>query len=71
MPYRTSRLPVIYVFGKKNLDIDHCAESLVNALNLHAPSNPQHTDGPILLRHDVAFTHVAGWYDSFRAERRR
>ncbi|KAF8711987.1 hypothetical protein AX14_013182 [Amanita brunnescens Koide BX004] len=59
---QTSRLPVIYVFGKKNLDIDHCAESLVNALNLHAPSNPQHTDGPILLRHDVAFTHVA---DSF------
>lgn len=62
MPSRTSRLPVLYVFGKKNVDIDHCTETLVNALKSHAPANPQHANGPILLRHDVAFTHVAGGY---------
>jgi hypothetical protein len=35
------RLPVIYVFGKKNIGIDHCAETLVDALKLHVPSNQQ------------------------------
>ncbi len=60
MPFRTSRLPVIYVFGKRKLDIDHCAETLMDELNSQVPCDEERADGPILLRHDVAFTHLAG-----------
>ncbi|KAF8632476.1 hypothetical protein AX15_001875 [Amanita polypyramis BW_CC] len=57
---QTSRLPVIYVFGKKRIDADHCAKALADALRANIPSESQRIDGPILLRHDVAFTHQAG-----------
>ncbi|KAF8345163.1 putative diphthamide synthesis protein-domain-containing protein [Amanita rubescens] len=56
---QTSRLPVVYVFGKKKIDINHCAETLVDALNSQVPCDEQRTDSPILLQHDVAFTHLA------------
>ena len=58
IPCRTWRLPVIFVFGK-NTNIDRCAQTLVDAPKLHVPSNQQYIEGPILLRHDVAFTHIA------------
>ena len=56
---RTSRLPVIYVFGKKDLDIEDCAEKLLSNLQ-----NPSEETQSILLRMDVAYAHRAG--NSFR-----
>ena len=56
---RTSRLPVIYVFGKKELDIEDCAEKLLSNLQ-----NSSEETQSILLRMDVAYAHRAG--NSFR-----
>ncbi|KAF8804169.1 diphthamide biosynthesis protein [Phlegmacium glaucopus] len=58
----TSRLPVIYVFGKKTIDIDLCVQKLVEAFDADIPDL---NDGngmqrlAILLKHDVVFTHQA------------
>ncbi|PFH52498.1 hypothetical protein AMATHDRAFT_140010 [Amanita thiersii Skay4041] len=57
---RTSRLPVIYVFGKKKVDTEHCAKQLVEALQSNFLSETTSSDGPVLLRHDVAYNHSAG-----------
>ncbi|KAJ7079362.1 putative diphthamide synthesis protein-domain-containing protein [Mycena crocata] len=46
---QTSRLPVIYVFGQKSIDVDDCADRLGEAF--------QGTSA--LLRYDVAYTHQA------------
>ena len=51
-----SRLPVIYVFGKKSLQAETCVFELVSALNAES-LEPTTT---ILLKHDVAYTHQAG-----------
>ncbi|KAF8630567.1 hypothetical protein AX17_005379 [Amanita inopinata Kibby_2008] len=56
---QTSRLPVIYVFGKKKVDIGHCVDELVQTLRSITPPETREINGPILLRHDVAFTHPA------------
>ncbi|KAH9933986.1 diphthamide biosynthesis protein [Epithele typhae] len=48
---QTSRLPVIYVFGKKPIDPLHCAQTLVAAL----PDDRQ----TVVLKCDVAYTHAA------------
>ena len=68
MSFRTSRLPVVYVFGKKKIDINHCAKMLVDALNSQVPCDGQRTDSPILLRHDVVFTHLAGTWNPNQEE---
>ncbi|KAJ3522799.1 hypothetical protein NMY22_g11733 [Coprinellus aureogranulatus] len=47
---QTSRLPVIYVFGKKKLDIEHAASSLVDLVDPES-----HT---ILLKSDVIYSHL-------------
>lgn len=52
---RTSRLPVIYVFGKKDVDTDDCSTSLKDILLCQSDIKR-----PVLLRHDVAYTHQAG-----------
>ncbi|KAK0452996.1 putative diphthamide synthesis protein-domain-containing protein [Desarmillaria tabescens] len=49
---QTYRLPVMYVFGKKQIDLDDCSEKLVNMV-----SEPQ--DHVFVVRHDVAYTHAA------------
>lgn len=46
---RTSRLPVIYVFGKKDLDIEHAVSSLVGILDSESRT--------ILLKSDVIYSH--------------
>ncbi|KAK7681839.1 hypothetical protein QCA50_015186 [Cerrena zonata] len=51
---QTSRLPVIYVFGKKDIDVDDCVEKLLSTLK--ESSDEAQT---ILLRMDVAYTHRA------------
>jgi diphthamide biosynthesis protein 2 len=50
---RTSRLPVVYVLGKKPLDVEHCVPSFVDAL---APEDKR----TILLKSDVMFNHTMG-----------
>ncbi|KAK2459520.1 hypothetical protein APHAL10511_008462 [Amanita phalloides] len=55
---QTSRLPVIFVLGKRKIDTGHCVETLVNTLKSNVPSGSQ-VSGPILLRLDVAFAHRA------------
>lgn len=53
---RTSRLPVIYVFGKKQLDIEECADKLAAYLTLHE----MELDGigVIELRSSVWYSHL-------------
>ncbi|CAA7263747.1 unnamed protein product [Cyclocybe aegerita] len=50
---QTSRLPVIYVFGKKQLDIDVCVEQFSSVFE------PTDDSSAILLKHDVVYTHQA------------
>ena len=73
---RTSRLPVIYVFGKKHIDIDDCVNRLVETTTQscrladplphpHPPVNASSssTSPPtksVMLRVDVAYAHQAG-----------
>ncbi|KAA1470859.1 diphthamide biosynthesis protein [Dentipellis sp. KUC8613] len=52
---KTYRLPVIYVFGKKSIDLADCVERLVAALKSSSSDLPK----AVVLRHDVAYTHQA------------
>ncbi|KAJ2933761.1 hypothetical protein H1R20_g3331, partial [Candolleomyces eurysporus] len=54
---QTSRLPVIYVFGKKPLDLDHALSSILEVVsnNDEEPSNPS-----VLLKSDVIYSHLMG-----------
>ena len=57
---RTSRLPVIYVFGKKTVDVDLCVKQLVEAFDVDVTDGNDVQKNAILLKHDVVFTHQAG-----------
>ncbi|KZO98796.1 diphthamide biosynthesis protein [Calocera viscosa TUFC12733] len=50
----TARLPVIYVFGKRTIDVDHCAHSLVESSRSALDSEPHR---PVLVRYDVSFAY--------------
>ena len=52
MDPRTYRLPVIYVFGKKPVDVKDAAEKLLESCTSH--------EKVAALKHDVAYTHEAG-----------
>lgn len=54
---RTARLPVVYIFGKKHLDVDKMVEGLVGLYLLH---HPEAEDSAVVLRHDVVYNHLAG-----------
>ncbi|KAF9444614.1 diphthamide biosynthesis protein [Macrolepiota fuliginosa MF-IS2] len=51
----TSRLPVIYVFGKKKLDIEQCVSRLVEAYKSHTPDCPPKIAA---FRYEVAYSHL-------------
>jgi diphthamide biosynthesis protein 2 len=57
---RTSRLPVIYVFGNKTVDVDLCVKQLVEAFDVDITDGNDMQENAILLKHDVVFTHQAG-----------
>ena len=60
---RTSRLPVIYVFGRKEIDVDKCITEFMNVFDQDHPVQDENAEQPkttLLLRHDVAYTHAAG-----------
>jgi hypothetical protein len=50
---------VIYVFGQKPIDIYHCVQQFVSILNMSSAEHETEKRA-ILLRHDVAYTHLAG-----------
>ncbi|KAI6014347.1 putative diphthamide synthesis protein-domain-containing protein [Pisolithus marmoratus] len=52
---QTSRLPVIYVFGRKPIDVDSCAKQVVDVI----VSNDESVSS-VLIRHDVAYSYRAG-----------
>ena len=71
---RTSRLPVIYVFGKKEIDPGRCVASVLEYFKIRTVSlgSNEGTGRPaaVILRHDVAYTHRAGtllasWHSRF------
>ncbi|KAL1743806.1 putative diphthamide synthesis protein-domain-containing protein [Schizophyllum fasciatum] len=49
---QTYRLPVIYVFGKKNIDIQDCVAKFA------AQCRAEDLKKPVILRHDVGYTHA-------------
>jgi diphthamide biosynthesis protein 2 len=57
---RTYRLPVIYVFGQKPIDGDHCVTQFVHILGTLPTENASTKKRAVLLRHDVAYSHRAG-----------
>ena len=67
---RTSRLPVIYVFGKKEIDPDRCVASILEFFKVQTGSLDG-TERPttVILRHDVAYTHRASTLVSSRNSR--
>jgi diphthamide biosynthesis protein 2 len=48
----TSRLPVLYIFPKANIDLDQFTSVFIQHCN--------RVDGSILLLYDVAFSHLIG-----------
>lgn len=53
--YRTYRLPVIYVFGKKPIDVPDVAKKLFDSFTSSGVSAKS-----VVLKHDVGYTHEAG-----------
>lgn len=56
---QTSRLPVIYVFGRKPVDAQRCVDRLVAIFESNISSEEANKPNSIVLRHDVAYTHRA------------
>ncbi|KIJ62516.1 hypothetical protein HYDPIDRAFT_114653, partial [Hydnomerulius pinastri MD-312] len=57
---KTSRLPVVYVFGRKPIDVEACVEQLAGIVTSKADSNEPATKKAVLIRHDVAYSYQAG-----------
>ncbi|KAF5391100.1 hypothetical protein D9757_003177 [Collybiopsis confluens] len=57
---QTYRLPVIYVFGKKPIDVEHCVTSLLDSFASTSSSSSSNRRNNVVLRHDVAYNHQAG-----------
>ncbi|KAI0710920.1 diphthamide biosynthesis protein [Earliella scabrosa] len=53
---QTSRLPVIYVFGKKPIDVDHCVDQFIDAVTKQSNLTEKTI---ITLKHDVGYAHQA------------
>ncbi|TFY77933.1 hypothetical protein EWM64_g6075 [Hericium alpestre] len=56
---KTYRLPVIYVFGKKQIDIDDCVSKLVASLRSSDFLSDSTPHKNVVFRHDVAYSHQA------------
>ena len=55
--FRTSRLPVLYVFGRRDIDLDSCVSKLTEYITTHDGCKEAKA---ISIKHDVVFAHVAG-----------
>ncbi|EGN97603.1 hypothetical protein SERLA73DRAFT_184369 [Serpula lacrymans var. lacrymans S7.3] len=58
---QTYRLPVLYIFGRRPIDVDDCATQLADTLKSSCSgSDPLESNKkPVILRHDVAYTYQA------------
>ncbi|RDB21855.1 Diphthamide biosynthesis protein 2 [Hypsizygus marmoreus] len=56
---QTSRLPVIYVFGRRPIDIERCTTSVMEFMIAHLSDASSTRPDTILLRHDVVYSHQA------------
>jgi len=59
---QTSRLPVIYVFGKKEIDTSDCVDRLVDSFKSSSSSPNKNI---IMLKHDVGFSHRMLFWKSY------
>lgn len=67
---RTSRLPVVYVFGRKPIDVDECVQELSKILTT-LPDTGETVTRSVLVRHDVGYSYRMGAFrDSLRREQR-
>ncbi|KAI9463840.1 putative diphthamide synthesis protein-domain-containing protein [Boletus coccyginus] len=57
--HATSRLPVVYIFGRKPIDVENCAQELSNIL-ARVPDAGEMETKSVLVRHDVGYTYRAG-----------
>ncbi|KAJ3997354.1 putative diphthamide synthesis protein-domain-containing protein [Lentinula boryana] len=57
---QTYRLPVIYVFGKKLIDVEDCVSRLVESFSSSESELKSSRSERIVFRHDVAYTYQAG-----------
>ncbi|KIM44325.1 hypothetical protein M413DRAFT_443332 [Hebeloma cylindrosporum] len=55
----TSRLPVIYVFGQKLLNVQAGINELIRAFDAENPLGLNEDRKAILIKHDVVYTHLA------------
>ncbi|KAG9312466.1 diphthamide biosynthesis protein [Chiua virens] len=53
---KTSRLPVVYVFGRKQIDVDDCVQELAKILQ-NTPESDDAATKSVLVRHDVGYAH--------------
>ncbi|EIW77988.1 diphthamide biosynthesis protein [Coniophora puteana RWD-64-598 SS2] len=57
---QTYRLPVIYVFGKKLIDVDQCVNKFAALVRALPPPEESEGKNRVALRYDVAYHHRAG-----------
>lgn len=62
--HRPSRLPVVYIFGKKPIDVDDCINQLGQCLTTQLQQDDMTSNSnnrpSILLRYDVGYSYNAG-----------
>ena len=58
-PSRTSRLPVLYIFGQKSLNVQACVNKLIREFDSEKVLGPSGERKRILVKHDVMYTHLA------------
>ncbi|KAF8547442.1 diphthamide biosynthesis protein [Imleria badia] len=56
---KTSRLPVVYIFGRKPIDVEDCVQGLSKIL-ASVPEAGEGETRSVLVRHDVGYTYQAG-----------
>ncbi|KIP03700.1 hypothetical protein PHLGIDRAFT_25997 [Phlebiopsis gigantea 11061_1 CR5-6] len=60
---QTSRLPVVYVFGKSHIDVDDCVEKLSETLQMSESTTPR-----VLLITDVRYSHAAARVENHHSD---
>ncbi|KAI9463842.1 hypothetical protein HD554DRAFT_2123146 [Boletus coccyginus] len=65
-----SRLLVVYIFGRKPIDVEDCVQELSNIL-AGVPDAGEMETKSMLVRHDVGYTYRAGGFQDFLHTRRR
>lgn len=67
---RTSRLPVIYVFGKKPVDLDYALSIILQVFDSTSKNDEEWSNQSVLLKSDVMYSHLMGTIPSLMFGRR-